>query len=174
MTRSSTNPETRPNTDPIAFLQATPKDRRHWLHALGLGRYIPLLSHLANTPANITGVARFLTHPDRVKFPDLRSMDLSGLDLSSVNLIRAQLHHASLKGAKLCDADLIFANFSAADLTQADLSGATLNQTIWNATIVEGCDLRGAKGLTATLSHQLAEKGAIVDTAGSQSRTLKS
>lgn len=173
MTRSSTNPETRPNTDPIAFLQATPDDRRRWLHALGLGRYTPLLSHLANTPANITGVARFITYPDRVKFPDLRSMDLSGLDLSGVNLIRAQLHHATLKGASLREADLIFANFSAADLTQADLSGATLNQTIWDGTIVEGCDLRGAKGLTATLSHQLAANGAIVDTAGSQSRTLK-
>ncbi len=150
-------------TDPIAFLNATPDDRHRWLRNLGLGRYAPLLAHLTHTPANITGVARFITHPDRVKFPDLRGMDLSGLDLAGVNLIRAQLHHASLRGATLRDADLIFANFSYADLTDANLSGATLNQTTWNATIVNGCDLRFAKGLTVALSHQLVANGAIVD-----------
>jgi uncharacterized protein YjbI with pentapeptide repeats len=163
-TDTSANLETLTDaTDPIAFLNATPDDRRHWLRTLGLGRYAPLLAHLTHTPANITGVARFLTHPDRVKFPDLRSMDLSGLDLTGVNLIRAQLHHATLKNAKLRDADLIFANLSNADLSYADLSGATLNQTVWQATIVDGCDLRGAKGLTATLRHQLTTRGAIVD-----------
>jgi Pentapeptide repeats (8 copies) len=159
----SDQPQIRADTaDPIAFLQATPDDRRQWLQALGLGRYAPLLSHLANTPANIVGVARFITHPDRVKFPDLRGVDLSGLNLTGVNLIRAQLHQADLREAILCDADLLFANFSGADLTHADLRGATLNQTIWAAAIVNGCDLRGSHGLTPDQSHHLALQGAIV------------
>jgi hypothetical protein len=162
-TCSSPQPHTTADpADPIAFLKATPDDRRHWLQSLGLGRYAPLLSHLSNTPANITGVARFLSYPDRVKFPDLRSVDLSGLDLAGFNLIRAQLHNANLRGANLRHADLLFANFSGADLTHADLNGATLNQTIWTAAIVDGCDLRATKGLTPAQSHQLARRGAIV------------
>ena len=150
-------------TDPIAFLDATPDDRRQWLCAIGLGRYAPFLAHLAKTPHNLTCVARFLRDPDRVKFPDLRGADLANLDLTDANLIRVQLNQANLRGAILHNADLIFANFSHADLTGADLRGATLNQTIWTATIVQRCDLRSAKGLTVSLSQALAAGGAIVD-----------
>lgn len=150
-------------TDPIAFLAANPDDRRQWLNAIGLGRYAPLLAHLTSSPCNQTCVARFLCTPDRVKFPDLRSADLATLDLTGVNLIRGQLNHANLRGTILQHADLIFANFSHADLTNADLRGATLNQTIWTATIVQGCDVRGAKGLTTSQRQVLAASHAIVD-----------
>jgi len=150
-------------TDPIAFLAATPDDRRQWLSAIGLTRYAAFLISLTHSPSNLTCVARFLRDPDRVKFPDLRSADLANLDLTGVNLIRGQLNQANLCGTILRHADLIFANFSHADLTKADLRGATLNQTTWTAAIVQGCDLRGAKGLTTSLIQSLAAGQAMVD-----------
>jgi uncharacterized protein YjbI with pentapeptide repeats len=112
---------------------------------------------------NIACIERFLSYPSQMKFPLLMGVDLTGLKLDGVNFIRANLTDANLTRCCLQDADLIFGNFSRANLSDTDLCGATLNETIWTDAIVNGCDFRGAVGLTLFQVRQLRALGGIFD-----------
>ena len=144
------------------FLEQNAQQRLLILKNFGLARY-EFLTQIPLTEANVACVMRFLSNPNRVKFPNLRGADLSGLDLQGVNFIRGDLTGANLRGSRLLEADLIFANFTAADLREADLRGATLNETVWSAALVAGCNLGIGIGLTQQQRTDLKIRGAIVD-----------
>lgn len=143
------------------FLESSVNERLEWIDRIGLLRYAKLLTQMSITPGNISCVANFLTHPNRMKFPQLISTDLQGLNLAGVNFIRANLSDANLAGCCFQDADLIFGNFSRANLSSADLRDATLNETIWTGSIVSNCDFRDAIGLTFTQIRDLRSAGGI-------------
>ncbi len=130
------------------FLKQHPQQRLVLLKQLGIARYADFLTQMPLTEANIICVMRFLSNPDRVKFPNLQEADLSSLNLDGVNLIRGDLSNANLSASSLINADLIFANFTKADLRNAELQGATLNETIWLGALVDQCNFGAGIGLT--------------------------
>jgi hypothetical protein len=150
------------NTDPATeFLKSSIEQRSIVLQELGLLRYAKLLTQMKLDEGNIACVTQFLSHPSRIKFPQLMGTNLAGLKLDGVNFIRANLSDANLAGCCLRDTDLIFGNFSRANLTGADLRGATLNETIWTGAIVLGCDFRDSIGLGSRQVIELRSSGGI-------------
>jgi uncharacterized protein YjbI with pentapeptide repeats len=143
------------------FLKSSSERRLVVLQEIGLLRYAKLLTQMKSSAGNITCVAKFLSYPSQIKFPQLVGADLSGLDLSEVNFIRANLTDANLSDCCFRAADLIFGNFSRSNLTGADLREATLNETLWVDAIVSGCDFRGSIGLTSVQMRDLRANGGI-------------
>ncbi len=147
----------------IHFLEQNPQDRLLILNRLGLARYETVLTQMPLTESNIACAIRFFQHPDRVKFPDLRTAELAGLILDDVNFIRGDLSGANLRGCRLHRADLVFARLVQADLRDADLRGATLNQTLWSRALVEGCQMGLGIGLTEPQRRELSAGGALFE-----------
>ncbi|MEM9567828.1 MAG: pentapeptide repeat-containing protein [Cyanobacteria bacterium P01_E01_bin.34] len=145
------------------FLFADRDRRRQILDRLGLSRYGDILLPMQASDANITCVERFLTAPDRVKFPQLQGADLSNLALNNVNLIRADLTGTNLRESSLQTADLLFAIAIASDVRGADLRGATLSRTIWTNALVENCNFGAGKGLTNRQREELRGRGGRFD-----------
>ncbi|MEM8715433.1 MAG: pentapeptide repeat-containing protein [Cyanobacteria bacterium P01_A01_bin.3] len=154
---------------PASFITAeqflkTDRDRRSQiLDHLGLSRYSEILLPMQASEANITCVERFLSAPDRVKFPQLQGADLSNLALNNVNLIRADLTGTNLRESSLQAADLLFAKAIATDLRGANLRGATLSRTVWTHALVDDCNFGAGNGLTNLQREELRRRGARFD-----------
>ncbi|BAC89928.1 pentapeptide repeat-containing protein [Gloeobacter violaceus] len=144
-----------------AFLELAPEERRRVLKALGLNRYSSFLVPMSSSEANIVCVSRFLRHPERVKFPDLRGVELSGLDLAEINWIRGDLSGADLRGCGLVRANLLFARLEDANLGGADLRGATLAETVWTGATVSGCRFGAGLGLGEAARRDLTARGGL-------------
>ena len=143
------------------FLNADRDRRIHILDELGLSRYGELLLSIQTSTANLACVDRFLSAPERVKFPQMQGADLSGLRLDDVNLIRADLTGTNLRESSLRNANLLFSKAISADLRGADLRGATLSRTAWTETLVEGCHFGDGNGLTEMQMEALRGRGAL-------------
>lgn len=143
------------------FLKSSIEQRSIVLKEVGLWRYAQLLTQMKLDEGNISCVAQFLSHPSRIKFPQLMGTNLAGLSLEEVNFIRANLTGANLAGCCFRDAELIFGNFSQANLSGADLRGATLNETIWTGASLRGCDFRDSIGLGSLQVQDLRSRGGI-------------
>ncbi len=142
------------------FLNADRDRRSQILDLLGLSRYGDILLPMQVSDANIICVERFLSAPDRVKFPQLQGADLSHLALNNINLIRADLSGTNLRESSLQAADLLFAKAIAADFRGADLRGATLSRTVWTGALVENCHFGDGSGLTNRQMEELRGRGA--------------
>jgi uncharacterized protein YjbI with pentapeptide repeats len=142
------------------FDQSTPS-KISILRQYGLERYSQLLGQMTASEENLHCLAKFLSQPERMKFPQLQGTNLVGLDLRGTNMIRANFTHANLQNCCLQGADIIFGNFTHANLTNADLQGCTLNEACWNESIVVNCNFSGTKGVLPSQQQLLLLGGAV-------------
>ena len=150
-----------PSVSAKQFLSADRDRRSHILDHLGLSRFGDILLPMRASDSNIACVERFLSAPDRVKFPQLQGANLSGLRLDGVNLIRADLTGTNLRESSLQAADLLLAKAIAADFRGANLRGATLSRTVWSNALVDDCQFGAGNGLTELQMEELRGRGAL-------------
>ncbi|MGK7912232.1 MAG: pentapeptide repeat-containing protein [Synechococcus sp.] len=142
------------------FLNADRDRRRQILDRIGLSRYGDILLPMRLSAVNIMCVERFLSAPERVKFPQLQEADLSRLVLEDVNLIRADLTGTNLRESSLQNGNLLFAKAIGADFRGANLRGATLSRTVWTNALVKGCCFGNGNGLSQSQREELQRRGA--------------